>query len=149
MTKDKPIQATRARQLNLPFSTLPSFDAPAGSYSRKAAVQEALKRTLRDSHLSREEIADEMSRLVSEKITVNHIANWTAESKNGWRMPLEYAAAFFVITGDAGVIKAALAGSGIGIMDDKEYAFYELGKLVAEERQRSKKKRRVMEELGL
>jgi hypothetical protein len=90
-----------------------------------------------------------MSRLVSEKITVNHIANWTAESKNGWRMPLEYAAAFFVITGDDGVVKAALSGSGIGIMDDREYAFYELGKIVAEERQRSKKKRRVMEELGL
>jgi hypothetical protein len=34
-------------------------------------------------------------------------------------------------------------------MDDGEYAYYELGKIVAEERQRSKKKRRVMEELGL
>jgi hypothetical protein len=149
MTKKKRFPDTRERQLNLPFSNLRSFDELAGSYSRKSAVQEALKRTLRDCQLSREEIADEMSRLVSEKITVNHIANWTAESKNGWRMPLEYAAAFFVITGDDGVVKAALSGSGIGIMDDREYAFYELGKIVAEERQRSKKKRRVMEELGL
>lgn len=149
MTKNIPFPATRARQLNLPFTNLRSFDESAGSYSRKSAVQEALKRTLRNSQFSREEIAEEMSRLVSEKITVNHIANWTAESKNGWRMPLEYAAAFFVITGDSGVIKAALAGSGIGVMDDKEYAFYELGKLVAEERTRSKKKRRVMEELGI
>lgn len=149
MTKSNPFQAIRARQLNLPFSNLRSFDEPAGSCSRKSAVQEALKRTLRDCQLSREEIAEEMSRLVSEKITVNHIANWTAESKNGWRMPLEYAAAFFVITGDPGIIKAALSGSGIGVMDDREYAFYELGKLVAEERQRGKKKRRVMEELGL
>ena len=149
MTKKQPFPARRERQLNLPFTQLRSFDEAAGSYSRKSAVQEALKRTLRDCQLSREEIAEEMSRLVSEKITVNHIANWTAESKNGWRMPLEYAAAFFVITGDAGVVKAALAGSGIGIMDDREYAFYELGKIVAEERQRSKKKRRVMEELGI
>jgi hypothetical protein len=149
MTKKKQIPATMERQLNLPFTDMRSFDESAGSYSRKSAVQEALKRTLRECQLSREEIADEMSRLVSEKITVNHIANWTAESKNGWRMPLEYAAAFFVITGDAGVVKAALAGSGIGVMDDGEYAYYELGKIVAEERQRSKKKRRVMEELGL
>jgi len=90
-----------------------------------------------------------MTRLVSEKITVSHIANWTAESKNGWRMPLEYAAAFYVITGDPCVVKAALAGSGIGILDDRDYALFELGKLVAEERTRRKKKRRVMEELGI
>ena len=149
MTKTNPHQDPRYHQLNLPLTNLRSFDEAAGSLSRKSAVQEALKRTLRNCQLSREEIADEMTRLVSEKITVSHIANWAAESKNGWRMPLEYAAAFFVITGDPGVIKAALYGSGIGVLDDKGYALYELGKIVAEERTRSKRKRRVMEELGI
>lgn len=149
MTKTRSNQDIRYRQMNLPLTNLRSFDEAAGSYSRKSAVQEALRRTLRDCQLSREEIADEMTRLVSEKITVSHIANWTAESKNGWRMPLEYAAAFYVITGDTGVIKAALGGSGIGILDDRDYALFELGKLVAEERTRNKKKRRVMEELGI
>jgi len=139
----------RPRQMNLPLTNLRSFDEPAGSYSRKAAVQEALKRALSNSFLSRQEIAEEMTRLVSENITVNHIANWTAESKNGWRMPLEYAAAFYAVTGDAGVIKAALTGSGIGVLDDNDFALYELGKIVAEERARSKRKRQVMERLGI
>lgn len=149
MTKFQPSQAPVARQLNLPLSNFSTFEEPEGKYSRKAAVQEALKRTLRNCHLSRDEIAEEMTRLTSEKITVSHISNWTAESKNGWRMPLEYAAAFFVIIGDPGVIKAALAGSGIGVLDDKDYALLELGKIVAEERKRSKRKRAVMETLGI
>jgi len=136
-------------QMNLPMTELKSFNEPAGSFRRKEAVQEALKHTLKNCQLSREEIAEEMTRLVSENITVNHIANWTAESKNGWRMPLECAAAFYLITGDPGVIRAALAGSGIGVLSDKEFAFFELGKIVADERSRSKKKRQVMEVLGL
>lgn len=149
MAKFSSIKDSGARQMNLPMTNLRSFDEAAGSFSRKAAVQEALKRTLRNCQLSREEIADEMTRLVSEKITKNHIANWTAESKNGWRMPLEYAAAFYVVTGDPGVVKAALAGSGIGILDDRDFALFELGRIVAEERSRSKRKRQVMEKLGI
>ena len=149
MTKIRSNQDVRYRQMNLPLTNLKSFDEAAGSYSRKSAVQEAIRRTLRDCQLSREEIADEMTRLVSEKVTVSHIANWTAESKNGWRMPLEYAAAFYVITGDPGVVKAALARSGIGVLDDRDYDLFELGKIVAEERTRSKKKRLIMEGLGI
>jgi hypothetical protein len=141
--------AIKPVQMNLPMTELKSFNEPAGSFRRKEAVQEALKRTLKNCQLSREEIAEEMTRLVGENITVNHIANWTAESKNGWRMPLEYAAAFYLITGDPGVIQAALAGSGIGVLNDKEFALFELGKIVADERTRSKKKRQVMEVLGL
>lgn len=149
MTKFQSSKAPAPRQLNLPLTNLRSFDEPAGKYRRKEAVQEALKHTLRNCQLSREEIADEMTRLMSEKVSVNHIANWTAESKNGWRMPMEYAAAFYVVTGDPGVIKAALTGSGIGVLDDKDFALYELGKIVADERQRSKRKRQVMETLGI
>ncbi len=135
--------------MNLPLTELKSFNEPAGSFRRKEAVQEALKRTLKSCQLSRKEIAEEMTRLVAENITENHIANWTAESKNGWRLPLEYAAAFYLITGDPGVIRASLAGSGIGVLTDREFALFELGKIVADERTRSKKKRQVMEVLGL
>ena len=139
----------RPVQMNLPMTELKSFNEPAGSFRRKESVVEALKTTLKNCQLSRKEIAEEMTRLVTEDITENHIANWAAESKNGWRMPLEYAAAFYLITGDPGVIRAALAGSGIGVLSDKEFVLFELGKIVADERTRSKKKRQVMEALGL
>jgi len=125
----------RARQLSLPFMTSKSFDYSAGSFRRAEAVQEAVRKALKGCFLSREQIADEMTRLIGEEISKNHIANWAAESKNGWRMPLEYAAAFSMITNDKTVIKAAFAGTGINVLDDSEMAFYEIGKAVEEKRE--------------
>jgi len=125
----------RAKQLSLPFMKSKSFEYSAGSFRRTEALQEALKTTLDNCTLSRDEIADEMSRLLSEKVTVNHLNNWTAESKNGWRMPLEYAAAFSIITNDNKIIKAAFAESGINVLDDSEMAFYEIGKAIEEKRE--------------
>lgn len=135
MTKKINTYDLRAKQLSLPFMVSKSFDLSAGSCRRAEAVIEAVKITLKNCPLSREEIADEMSRLLSENITANHIANWAAESKNGWRMPLEYAAAFSVVTNDTKVIKAAFEGSGINILDDSEMVFYRIGKDVEEKRE--------------
>ena len=50
-------------------------------------------------------------------------------------MPLEYAAAFSMITNDNKVIKAAFEGSGISVLDDGEMALYEIGKAVEEKRE--------------
>lgn len=136
-------------QMELPLTNLRSFNEVAGSFRRKEAVQEALRCTRKNCQLKCEKIAQEMTRLTGENITVSHINNWTAESKSGWKFPLEYAASWFVVTGDAGPIRAALSGSGIDILNDKERAYLELGKIVAEDKKRGKKKRQVMEALGL
>ncbi|MCK5097440.1 MAG: hypothetical protein KAR45_05020 [Desulfobacteraceae bacterium] len=125
----------RAKQMSLPFMVSKSFEHSAGSFRKAEAVQEAVRTALKSSMLSREEIADEMSRLLGEEVTKNHIANWAAESKNGWRLPLEYAAAFCVITNDTKVIKAAFKGSGINVLDDSEMAFFEIGKAIEEKRE--------------
>jgi len=135
MTKFTTSYDLRAKQLSLPFMSSQSFEYSAGSFRRSDAVQEAVRSALKSCLLSREEIADEMSRLLSEEITKNHIANWAAESKNGWRMPLEYTAAFSMITNDNSVIKAAFSGSGINVLDDSEMAFYEIGKAIEEKRE--------------
>ena len=135
MTNPMTTYDLRAKQLSLPFMTSRSFKHQAGSFRRAEAVHEAVLMALKHCLLSREEIADEMSRLLGEKVTVNHVANWAAESKNGWRMPLEYASAFCVVTNDNRVIKAAFSGSGINVLDDSEMAFYEIGKAVEEKRE--------------
>lgn len=128
-------QDPQAKQLSLPFIHSESFELSAGSLRRSEAVQEAVRLTLKNCLLSREQIADEMSRLLNEDVSVNHIANWAAESKNGYRMPLEWAAAFSVITNDNRVIKVAFAGSGINVLDDSEMAFYEIGKAIEDKRE--------------
>lgn len=135
MAKSDTIYDHRAKQLSLPFMTSKSFEYSAGSFRRTESVQEALKITLKNCVLSREEIADEMSRLLGEKVSVNHIANWAAESKNGYRLPLEWASAFCVVANDTRVIKAAFEGSGINVLDDNEMAFFEIGKAIEEKRE--------------
>lgn len=125
----------RAKQMSLPFSKSPCVEYRAGHFRRAEAVLEAVHVTLKDCFLSREQIADEMSRLLGEKITTSHISNWAAESKNGWRIPLEWAAAFSAVTNDTRVIKSAFAGSGITILDDSEMVFYDIGKSIEEKRE--------------
>ncbi len=138
MTKRNTAYDMRAEQLSLPFMHSPSFELPAGSFRRTESVQEAIRATLKDCQkrgLTREIIADELSRLLSEKVTLNHIANWAAESKNGYRLPLEWAAAFCVVTNDNRVIKTALRESGINVLDDSEMVFFDIGKAIEEKRE--------------
>jgi hypothetical protein len=90
-----------------------------------------------------------MSRLTGESITINHINNWTSGAKRDWRFPLEYASALVVITGDAGIIAAVLDGTGMAMLDEGDQMYVEYGRLVVEEKQRQKKKRALMQQLGV
>jgi hypothetical protein len=116
---------------------------------RKDAVREALTEALESCPLTREQIASEMSRLTGESITINHINNWTSGAKRDWRFPLEYASALVVITGDAGIIAAVLDGTGMAMLDEGDQMYVEYGRLVVEEKQRQKKKRALMQQLGV
>ena len=61
------------------------------------------------------------------------------KSKNGWRLPLEYVAALSMITEDMGIVQAALAGTGMFVLDKEGKDYYELGKITAESRVKSRK----------
>jgi len=135
MAKKSTVYDYRAEQMSLPFMNAVSVNLLAGSLRRAEAVREAYQATLKECLLGPEEIADEMSRLTGDKITKNHIANWSAESKSQYRLPLEWAAAFSIVTNDTRVIKAALEGSGINLLDDKEMTYYEIGKAIEEKRE--------------
>ncbi len=100
-----------------------SYSKRAGSLRRKEAVREALIAALESCPLSREQIADEMSRLTGEAISINHINNWTATAKKDWRFPLEYASALMVITKDFGIIDAVIGGTRLSVMTEEEAAY--------------------------
>lgn len=139
MTKRSTIYDTRQEQLSLPFMFSPSFDHSAGSFRRAEAVLEAIQATLKRCQLSPEQIAEEMTRLLGESVSKSHISNWSAESKTGYRIPLQWAAAFSVVTNDTAVVKAAFHGTGINILDDADMVFFEIGKAVEEKRERDAK----------
>ena len=135
MAKRDETYVQREKQMSLPFMTAKSFEHPSGSFRRAEAVREAVSATLRSCPLSPEQIADEMTRLTGEKVTKSTIANWSAESKSNYRIPLQLTAAFCEVTNDNRVIRAAFYGTGINILDDTEMAFYEIGKAVEDKRE--------------
>jgi hypothetical protein len=135
-------------QLTLPLSELPSQKRRAGSLRAKEAVKDTLRQALRQCGLSRETVADELSRLTGDKIGVHTVNNWAAPEKTDRPVPLEYAAALAVVTGDAGVIRAAVEAAGLVVLTAEEAPLYELGKLTAEDRQRAALKKALFERIG-
>ena len=136
-------------QLTLPLSTIPSQKHESGSLRRQTAVKDALRTAFSSCGLSRELIADEMSRLTGERISVHQVNGWVAEGKDDRRFPLEYAEAVYVITGDIGVIQSAVSVSGCRVLGPKEVQMYELGRITAEDLARRKKRRAVLEAIGI
>jgi hypothetical protein len=135
-------------QLTLPLSSLPTASMKAGSLRCREAVHEAFSAALAASGLTRQFVAAEVSRLTGDAVSEHHINNWTAESKMGERhIPLEYAAALAVILGDPRILVAACP-NGYAVLSPAEVAVYELGKVVVEERRRSRKKRELWERIN-
>ncbi len=138
-----------SRTLILPIQSYPSQSIRAGRMGRKYAVREALTEALGACDLSREQVASELSRLTGEAISINHINNWTSPAKEGWRFPLEYVAAFAVVTQNQGIIDAALEGTGLAVIGEEEQAYVEFGRIMIEDKKRMKKKKALMQKLGV
>jgi hypothetical protein len=134
--------------LTLPLSALPSQRLKAGELRAKETVKEAIAQAIRGCGLSREVIADELSRLTGEHISIHHINNWTAPAKGNRSMPLEYAPALGVITGDHAALRAVAERAGCMLLEPDEVPLYELGKITAEDKRRAKLKRQLWEQIG-
>lgn len=147
MSKRTPNIAPGMVQLTLPLSSLASQKRASGSLRAKEAVKDALKAALTRCGLSREVVADELTRLTGENISIHQINNWVAPGKDDRCMPLEYAGALAVITGDAGFVQAAVNAAGLMVLDHQQAPFYELGRLAAEDRERTRKKREIMDRI--
>lgn len=148
MTKGRRKFVTGMVQLTLPMTELPSFKYRAGELRTKEAIKEAVGAAIKACGLPRETIAEELSRLTGDKISEHAINTWVAESKEGYRFPLEYAAALSIITGDSQIVQAAVACVGFKVLSGESIALFELGKMAAEDRKRNKRKRELMEIVG-
>lgn len=147
MTKKRTSADSGQRQLKLPIGNGGSNALRAGTLARKQAVREALTKALAGCALTREDVAEELTRLTGEAISRTHLDNWCAEAKREWRFPLELAGAFCRITGDWGVLAAILDGSGYALADTQTMKAAEYGRLLVEEKKRAAKKRELLEEL--
>jgi len=134
-------------QLTLPLSSLPSQQRQAGSLRTSEAVKEALRQALRDCGLSRDTVADELSRLTGETVSVHTVNNWAAPGKGDRCIPLEQLAALTIVTGSLALAQSALEAAGLLALGPDQVPFYELGKLTAEERDRARRRKEIFERI--
>ena len=133
---------TKPVQMPLPLTPAKTSRFRAGSLRTKETLHEALKRAL--FKLDRGEVAKELSRLVGENISVHTLNNYCAEGKTNRRFPLEWAKALVMITGDVRILSAALEPEFVAL-DEKGRVCLEYGRLVLEDKERSRRKRQLQE----
>lgn len=102
-----------------------------GSLDIGVQLRSLLSELIKLSPLSRYQIAAKMSELVGHEITKHQLDSWTAESREGWRFPLEYLPALEVAleTHDITAWIADLRGAKLSV--GKEVWEAQLGKLEA------------------
>lgn len=80
--------------------TMDLFEVPVpvkpipGALAVGPALRGLLSDLLKRCPLTRHEVAARMSELTGDAISKHQLDSWTAESREGWRFPLEYLPAF-------------------------------------------------------
>lgn len=147
MSKRRPKLHPGMVQLTLPLSSLPSQERKAGSLRTSDGVKEALRIALKGCGLSRETVADELTRLTGHNVSIHTLNNWAAPSTGDRPMPLDMLAALSVVTGDHRIAQAALECAGLKVLTADEAPLFELGRMVAEDRERTRMKREIFQKI--
>lgn len=103
--------------------------AQPGALDIGGPLRHQLSAAMKASHLSRHQLAGRMSELLGHDVTKHQLDSWTAESRDGWRFPLEYLPALEVAleTHDVLAWLADVRGARLSIGRDALEA--QLGKL--------------------
>jgi len=92
-------------------------------------LRNLLSEQIKASPLSRHQIAARMSELLGHEVSKHQLDSWTAESRDGWRFPLEYLPALEVAleTHEVLIWVADLRGARVAVGQEALQA--QLGKL--------------------
>jgi len=107
--------------------------APAtGSCNIQFTLKEAIAKSMSNCKLSRYEIAGAISNLLGIDVSKYQLDSWTAESKDGHRLPAEYLVAFCRVTGSYEPLKLICKKLGLFIMPGSDALRSEIHKLEEE-----------------
>ncbi len=147
MSKRKRNPDMRLVNLCVPMSSLPTQQLADGSLRTFDTVKGALRRALSRCCLSREIVAEELTRLTGHEVSIHQINNWAAPGKEDRPVPLHFLAAIIVITEDTELAQAALAGPAAAVSPD-ESVFFEIGMAEVAKREEAKKRKELWEQIG-
>ncbi len=122
----------RARKdtLTLDLFDIPRAPAPMpGALNYSIKLRALLSAALKATPLSRYEVAARMSELLGVEITKTMLDAWTAESREPWRFPFEYAAAFEVVCGTTCLQDLLSEMRGSKVLKGEDSLLAELGRI--------------------
>lgn len=134
--------------------TLDLFEVPVarsplpGALSIGPALRHLMADLLRASPRQRFEIAAHMSELTGHEITKHQLDSWTADSRDGWRFPLEYLPAFEVAVQTHDITAWLADLRGCKVLVGKEALDAEIGKLERLKEDAGKKIRQLKQAMG-
>lgn len=145
MTKNKKSLVTNKAQLNL-FDLLLAErverqQTRPGRLNITGQIHAAVKNAIKGAPKSRETIADEMTELSGERVTLAMINNWTADS-HPHDMPGRFYAAFCVATRDIELIRIQAEAAGVFTLPGPDALRAEIQKLDEESRKLQAEKRK-------
>lgn len=111
-------------------------------------VRHLLSDLLKASPLNRFEVAARMSELLGQDITKHQLDSWTAESREGWRFPLEYLPAFEVACETTAITAWIADLRGGQVLMGKEVLNAEIGKLERLKEDTARKIRQLKQAMG-
>jgi hypothetical protein len=109
-------------------------------------IKEAIGEAMKNSGLKRYAIAGQMSEHLGTEITESMLNCYTAESKEGYRMPAEYMPIFCKLTQDYTVLEILVAAAGGRLVKSEEIYFLEMGRLEQVEKDIQQKRAAIKKE---
>ena len=134
--------------------TLDLFEVPVartplpGALAIGPALRHLLCDLMKASPRQRFEIAAQMSELTGQEITKHQLDSWTADSREGWRFPLEYLPAFEVAVQTHGITAWLADLRGCKVLVGKEALDAEIGKLERLKEDAAKKIKQLKHVMG-
>lgn len=135
-------------------ATIDLFDIPVPASAAYGALdvgmrlRNLLSDLLKASPVSRHQVAARMAELTGHDISKHQLDSWTAESREGWRFPLEYLPALETAL-ETHAITAWLADlRGCKVLVGKDALLAELGKVERMKQELANKERALKRILG-
>lgn len=143
----RPVHDERTLNLGLEPAPEPPSDLP-GSQQVSTELRHLLSRVLKECPHSRHQVAARMSELLDVDVSKHQLDAWTAESREGWRFPLEYLPAFEEACETYEVSNWLAGKRGARLLIGEEWKRAELGKFEEIREEANKQIRKLRKELG-
>jgi hypothetical protein len=118
-------------------------DLLPGTFNDDAVTRGLLTDSIKKSGLSREQIAERMSWLLSTRLTADMLNNFTADGKVSHRFPFAWSRAFCESTGDWRLLHYIAEQSGFILLNKDDAEVLTLGEQVIEREQAETEIKRI------